>query len=507
MSDASTADVSDTSTDSQIKCRTIVSDSTTGQPLLERQCPPTVCAFAMSLLHKLTPVQPAFRFLDLAIELQLLVFEASEKNDLKNLRMASKGMATIGAVTLFRELTIQTRYMTTGYAHRTAFNFGRHVRSLRVTTSYYCPCSFEQFIARFATHPHLPAICRDRLHQIQAYNKYNQLRDKYCTNRQRYSIYPQSCDLIKFMTTLQKVLVTDGVYEVESQDYFCWLLDCNLEDELARTQPVIPPTSGLRTPGVRLLGSILSAIRRTKAPVEELVVSSTGDMLSGSLSTDAFYNNQEPLDFDMLTKLHLEVHPLSRKYIPIGRATTSVSCEVCLARNLRYLSLATPPNFPAMSLKDAVGECIFPRLRSCILLNFKATYKDICDFTKHIGDLQHLCLHVFDLLSGTWKLALEALKDNLPRLRDVYLDRLYGRFGPQEMGSCLFHSYSEDAGYQDHAALIEQYLVADGTNPFDLTFFELTTAQVKYQQRRKGLGILDRCRKYHGAPLNDCVAN
>ncbi|KAI4256844.1 MAG: hypothetical protein L6R42_006004, partial [Xanthoria sp. 1 TBL-2021] len=449
----------------------------------------------------------------------LMVCEASEKTDLKNLRIASKETAKIAAVPLFRELTIPTDRITTDYAHRTAFNHGYQVRTLRVTTIYYFPYSFEEFTAPRAGLPRLPAVCCDRPHQLQAYNQYIQLRHKHIMSFGHES-FVRLRDLLKSMTTLQKVLVTDGVYEVDPDNYFCSLLNCNRHDEWDHTRLTSRPVSGLQMLGVRYLGYLLKALQEAKIPVRELAVSGTGNMIVGSLQDTAFWlQTPYSVDFSILTKLHLEIHSgvwiNFRDQVP-PHVTTSVSQTLALAVNLRCLSLATPPIFPAMSLKALLGGCEFSQLRSCILLNLKSTYEDICNFTKHTGDLEHLCLHVFDLTTGTWELALEALKNNLPHLQDVYFDRLYGRFGLQVKNVYLFHNYADryaveagldqDAGYQDDAALIEAYLLADGKNPFCPKTLELTIAKVLCSQRREGMGVLDRCRKYPGVPLNPLVA-
>ncbi|KAL8670803.1 MAG: hypothetical protein Q9168_004683 [Polycauliona sp. 1 TL-2023] len=461
-------------------------------------------AEAEVLTDYFTPIPP---------EMKSMIFEKVEKKDLKKLRRMSKHMAKVAAELLFKTLTIRLDHIFRKMTQLRRFDFLQNVISLWIMAVQYRQYTFDTFSYNLV-HGQSRYVSKPKYYyRKKAHGVYDQLRlshERSFTNPTQTMAFHS---LLNYTRGLQSIHLTDGVYRMKPEGNRSWLRDCTMGPTFDHSRLTIRPVSGLPHLGATYTSYVLDKLEQFGSPITQISVSSTET--PGGIVGHSKIGHQTPFSVHFLhnlTRLHLELQTdHSMQAVP-------QYCVLALAINLEHLFLAMTPDKPAAYLEMILGGCEYKRLKSCILANFGSTIEGLFEFLRHSDELKELCLHTFNLSTGTYAYALEVLKELLPKLNDVYFEDLYGMLGPEHHGEPLGQHYDytyshyqynyghrqvlRDNAYNDDAALMESFFLRDESNPFGKSGDELQAARISCRGQRTAKGVSHRCLKYHGVSYN-----
>ena len=428
------------------------------------------------------------------------------KEDLKQVRQTSKIWERAAVPYLFDEIFISQDLADFRIAKLVILHFKHYIRTLVFSSVYYRRMARETFDRKF----HLNFgndVGTDNGHSDYAFTIYRIMRKNQQENLTNGSPMAYLSFALTSLPKIGKIILTDTsssrsmphqslqVYQSRRLKA-CPFRKCDLT--LVDHLPPAACQSGFSQKGsTNPWRLVLSALSATNANVSELTMEPRD--MDSSTRTAAFSMSpgnlgQAKLCFQILTKIRFSLISNDGRFsnhIDKRHVHQNVAKLLGSAVNLQSLSLdLNDEDYAGMhcsTLREILGRCKYPKLRSLILGYFSSSDEDLLRFLKNSTDLQQITMEWHRLIKGSWMRVADWMRASLPQLKHVELSELYGGFD-EPFGGMKYC----DVG---------NFLFAHGENPFTKKALEKHQADIEAKREvvshNGELGILGAYAKYH----------
>ena len=432
------------------------------------------------------------------------------KEDLKQVRQVSKIWERAAVPYLFDEIFISQDLADFRIAKLVILHFKHYVRTLVFSSVYYTKLSRESFDEEYRW---TLKSCNDtRTSSDYAFTVYRIMRQ----NQQENLVNGSTSAYLSFALTnlpnLWKIILADTsssrsmpyqslqVYQARRLKA-CPFKRCDLT--AADHLPYTVCQSGFSQKGsTNSWRLVLSALSAMNASVRELTMER--DDMGVSTNTAAFSMSpgilsQAKICFQILTKIRFSIildYERFSNHVDIRHVHQNVAKLLRSAVNLQSLSLDLDDQadmiMPGYStLREILGRCKYPKLRSLILAYFSSSDEELLRLLKHSKDLQQITIAFHRLVKGSWRRVADWMRASLPQLKHAKLGNLYGGFD-EPFESVEYRDLYEDVG---------NFLFAHGENPFTTKALEKHQADIEAKREvvcsTGGLGFIGAYAKYH----------
>ena len=467
------------------------------------------CADSARLVVDNLNKQPAQEFL-LPPEILSLVCGFLPKQVLKQVHQVSKIWERAAVPYLFDEIFISQDLADFRIAKLVILHFKHYIRTLVISSVYYTRMYRETFDRNF--HCNLGNdVGTDNGHSDYAFTIYRIMLKNQQENLTNGSSMAYLFFALTSLPKIGKIILTDTsssrsmphqslqVYQSRRLKA-CPFRKCDrtLVDHL----PPATYQSGFSRKGsTNPWRLVLSALSATNANVSELTMEPRD--MDSSTRTAAFSMSpgnlgQAKLCFQILTKIRFSLISDDGRFsnhIDIRHVHQNVAKLLGSAVNLQSLSLDLNDEDYAVrhdsTLREILGRCKYPKLRSLILGYFSSSDEDLLRFLKNSTDLQQITMEWHHLIKGSWMRVADWMRASLPQLKHAELSELYGGFDEP------FESMKYCDPYED----VGNFLFAHGENPFTKKALEKHQADIEAKREvvshNGELGILGAYAKYH----------
>ena len=438
-------------------------------------------------------------------EVLSLVCGFLSKQVLKQVRQVSKTLEQAAVPYLFDEIFISQNMADFHIAKLAILQFKHYIHTLVFSSVYYTDMDRESFDEVFD-------VDTDIGHSEHAFTLYRIARK----NQQENLTNGSSSAYLSFALTsspnIRKIILTDTsssrsmshqslqIYEPRSSKA-CPVKQCDLKDTGHLPHEVCQ--SGFSRKGsTNPWRLILHALSATNANVKELTMEPcdlelSTDTASFSMSPGSL--SQVKVCFRTLTKIRFTLLMDPERFstnVDKRHVHRNVAKLLSSAINLQSLSLdlrdeAVVPETQHSTLKEILGQCKFPKLRSLILGFLVSSEAELLRLLRYSGSLEQLTIEGHELTEGSWMRVADWIRASLPLLGYAGLNQLYGGFNEPW----------EKTEYMDLYDHVGCFLFAQGENPFTTEALEEYHADVKAGRQTVnctgGVGLLGAYCKYH----------
>ena len=419
---------------------------------------------------------------------------------LKRVRQVSKIWERAAVPHLFNEIFISQDVADFRIAKLVMLQFKHYIRTLVFSSVYYTDidrASFkEEFRRNFGNYKH----------SGQAFRLYRIKRKNQQDNKKNGSSSAYLSSALTSLPNVRKIILTD-TSSSRSMPHQSRRVKATPSNQCDLTTIDDLPDNVWES-GFFRKGStnpwrlVLSALSVTNANVKELTME-PGDMELGT-NTAAFsmslWNlNQSKLCFHTLTKIRFSLFADAERFstdIDIRHVHQNVAKLLRSAVNLESLSLdvvdqnTSPENSPP-ALQEILGQCKFPKLRTLNLAFFVSSEVELLQLLISSKNIENLILECYKLTEGLWMRVADCIRATFPLLKHAELTRLYGGFDEPW----------EETQYMDFCGHIDEFLFAQGENPFTTKALERYHADIEAKPQvvksHVGLGFICAYKKYH----------
>lgn len=194
--------------------------------------------------------------------------------------------------------------------------------------------------------------------------------------------------------------------------------------------------------------------------------------------------SQAKICFQILTKIRFSLilgYERLSDHVDIRHVHQNVAKLLRSAVNLQSLSLDLDDQADMIrpgysTLREILGRCKYPKLRSLILGYFSSSDEELLRLLKHSKDLQQITIAFHRLVKGSWRRVADWMRASLPQLKHAKLGNLYGGFD-EPFESVEYRDLYEDVG---------NFLFAHGENPFTTKALEKHQADIEAKREVVG---------------------
>lgn len=411
-------------------------------------------------------------------EVFAMVCKHSRKRDLKSIRQVSKACDQAAVTYLFDEIFMSFNTAELRIAQQVIFKFKHCIHTLIFSSVCYHHIDPDDFGETWDLA--FPDDEDSEAHSNYAYEQYS-----LAVKAQKDTIRTGACPVylsfaLSNIPRLQKIILTDltstrSMSHESMQEYGpgllrkCPLESCEImtcEDHYTFDPPAQPGFN--RSDVFNPLRTILLALAVTVTTVPELTMeTSTHESCAIHLNTSALRMSQPDLRaaivvFATLTKLRLCLDVNEEKFCKDNKTyyvSRNVPKLLNAAVNLEYFTLEAFDAGNDMidsktSFEVLLGQCIFPKLKSLILVFLWSSEMELLHFLQHCTQLEQMTLHCHHLTSGSWAAVANRMKLTLP-LKSIAMGQLYGDF-PGDTGVWEYQDWGD----------IGNFFFGKGGNPF-----------------------------------------
>ena len=436
------------------------------------------------------------------------------KEDLKQVRQTSKIWERAAVPYLFDEIFISQDLADFVIAKLVILHFKHYIRTLVFSSVYYTRVDRETFDREFdfMMDNFSNDVGTDNGHSEYAFAIYRIMRKNQQENLMNGSSSAYLFFALASLPNVRKVILTFTsssrsmpyqslqVYQARRLKA-CPFKQCDLT--VADHLPYEVCQYGFSRKGsTNPWRLVLSALSATNASVRELTME-PGDM-DVSTNTAAFSMSpgnlcQAKICLQILTKIRFSLMVDDERFsnhVDIRHVHQNVAKLLSSAVNLQSLSLDLNDEAgmirPGYStLREILGQCKYPKLRSLILAYFSSSDEELLRLLKYSKDLQQITIDSNRLVKGSWRRVADWMRASLPQLKHAKLGKLYGGFD-EPFESMEYLDLYEDVG---------NFLFANGENPFTAKALEKHQADIEAKREvvssTGGLSFIEAYAKYH----------
>ena len=186
------------------------------------------------------------------------------------------------------------------------------------------------------------------------------------------------------------------------------------------------------------------------------------------------------LCFSFLTKIRFSLLADAERFstdIDIRHVHQNVAKLLRSAVNLESLSLDVvdedmAPESSRPALQEILGQCKFPKVRTLNLAFFVSSEVELLRLLTSSKNIENLTLGCHVLTEGLWTRVADCIRAAFPLLKHAELTQLYGSFDEPW----------DRTEYMDLYGHIDEFLFAQGENPFTTKALERYHADIKAKQ-------------------------